>query len=127
MKRIRLYLLFPFLLLPVAELSASQQDYCAEGNGATVLFLIDRTSSFDDQDKNVFAQGVDTLFLVGFSTSGCVRASTLDAMQYGYVPFTVADACGDRDEAIQNANLHDLGAKYAEIITSDQVEALLPN
>ena len=69
---------------------------------------------------------VDTLFLVGFSTSGCVRASTLDAMQYGYVPFVVSDASGDRDDAIQNANLHDLGAKYAEIISSDEVEALLP-
>ncbi|MFN2099926.1 isochorismatase family protein [Altererythrobacter sp. MF3-039] len=80
-----------------------------------------------DLDRWLRDNAVDTLFLVGFSTSGCVRASTLDAMQYGYVPFTVADACGDRDEAIQNANLHDLGAKYAEIITSDQVEALLPN
>ncbi len=79
-----------------------------------------------DLDQWLKENAIDTLFLAGFSTSGCVRASTLDAMQYGYVPFAVADACGDRDEAIQNANLHDLGAKYAEIITSNQVEALLP-
>ena len=78
-----------------------------------------------DLDKWLKEKGADTLFLAGFSTSGCVRASTLDAMQYGYIPFTVADACGDRDEAIQNANLHDLGAKYAEIVTTGQVPALI--
>ena len=77
-------------------------------------------------DQWLKEQAVDTLFLAGFSTSGCVRASALDAMQYGYVPFAVSDACGDRDEAIQNANLHDLGAKYAEIVTSGDVAALLP-
>jgi hypothetical protein len=50
------------LLLPVQPSQASQQDYCAEGDATTVLLLIDRTSSFDEQDKNTFAHGIDTIF-----------------------------------------------------------------
>ena len=43
------------------------------------------------------AMGVDTVMIGGFSTSGCVRASALDALQNGFAPFVVADACADRD------------------------------
>lgn len=49
------------LMLPVAAM-ASQQDYCAEGDGKAIIFLVDRTSSFDEQDKLTFAEGVDALF-----------------------------------------------------------------
>ena len=41
---------------------AAQQDYCAQGDEKAVLFLIDRTSAFDEQDKKIFANGVNTLF-----------------------------------------------------------------
>ncbi|MFL0355792.1 isochorismatase family protein [Erythrobacter sp. GH1-10] len=68
---------------------------------------------------------VDTLFIGGFSTSGCVRASALDALQYGYVPFVVSDACADRNTDFHGQNLRDLGAKYAEIVMSEQVPAML--
>ena len=60
--------------------------------------------------------GVDTLVVAGFSTSGCVRASALDALQYGFAPFVVRDACADRHEAPHEANLFDLQAKYAEVV-----------
>ena len=62
------------------------------------------------------ARQVDTLVLCGFSTSGCVRASALDALQNGFAPFLVAEACGDRDARVQDANLFDLQAKYAEVV-----------
>ena len=68
---------------------------------------------------------IDTVYVCGFSTSGCVRASVLDAMQYGYIPLTVTDACGDRSVEIQSANLHDLQAKYSEMVTVDQVAGLI--
>lgn len=68
------------------------------------------------------AMRVDTVMLTGFSTSGCVRASTLDAMQHGFLPFVVRDACGDRDVRPHEANLFDLQAKYAEVIS--EAEAL---
>lgn len=63
------------------------------------------------------AQGIDTLFIAGLTTSGCVRASALDAMQNGFVPLVVREAVGDRDPAPHEANLFDLQAKYAEVIS----------
>ncbi len=71
------------------------------------------------------AMGCDTVMLAGFSTSGCVRASTLDALQHGFVPYVVRDACGDRDPAPHEANLFDLQAKYAEVVSEARAIALL--
>lgn len=68
------------------------------------------------------AEGIDTLLIAGYSTSGCVRASALDAMQYGFVPLVVREACADRHPAPHEANLFDLQAKYAEVIS--EAEAL---
>jgi maleamate amidohydrolase len=59
---------------------------------------------------------VDTLVIGGFSTSGCVRASALDALQHGFAPFVVREASGDRDPRPHEAALFDLQAKYAEVI-----------
>ena len=61
--------------------------------------------------------GVDTVLVTGLSTSGCVRASTLDALCHGFVPLVVEDACGDRDRRVHDANIFDLKSKYAEIVT----------
>lgn len=61
------------------------------------------------------ARGVDTVVLAGVSTSGCVRASATDAIQHGFHPIVVAEACGDRTEQIHRANLADLAAKYADV------------
>ena len=68
------------------------------------------------------ARGVDTVVVTGFSTSGCVRATTLDALQHGFSPFVVREACGERDARPQESNLFDLQAKYAEVI--DEKRAL---
>lgn len=62
------------------------------------------------------AMDVDTLLVTGFSTSGCVRASALDALQNGFIPFVVSDACADRHPGPHEANLFDLQAKYAEVV-----------
>ncbi|MFD6897220.1 isochorismatase family protein [Rhodococcus sp. NPDC060086] len=62
------------------------------------------------------ANGVDSVFIAGVSTSGCIRASATDAMQHGFIPKVVADACGDRNAAVHDANLFDLNAKYADVI-----------
>jgi maleamate amidohydrolase len=63
------------------------------------------------------ALGVDTCVVTGLSTSGCVRATALDALQHGFIPVVVRDACGDRDARVQEANLFDLRAKYADVIS----------
>jgi len=71
------------------------------------------------------AQGIDTLLITGLSTSGCVRATALDACQHGFLPFVVRDACGDRHPAPHDANLFDLQAKYAEVISEDEALTIL--
>jgi nicotinamidase-related amidase len=60
--------------------------------------------------------GVDTVLIAGVSTSGCVRASAVDACQHGFIPLVVRDAVGDRHSAPHEANLFDLQAKYAEVV-----------
>ena len=69
--------------------------------------------------------GIDTLLITGFSTSGCVRASALDALQNGFAPFVVRDGCADRGAAQHDANLFDLQAKYAEVVDEDQARRIL--
>lgn len=68
---------------------------------------------------------VDTLLVTGVTTSGCIRATALDAMQHGFAPFVVRDACGDRHQAPHEANLFDLQAKYAEVIGEADAIALV--
>lgn len=71
------------------------------------------------------AMRIDTLLVTGLSTSGCVRASALDALCHGFAPFVVRDCVGDRHPAVHEANLFDLQAKYADVIALDAAEAML--
>ncbi|MFW0786352.1 isochorismatase family protein [Gordonia sp. CPCC 206044] len=67
----------------------------------------------------------DTLLIGGLSTSGCVRATTLDAMQHGFIPIVVEDAVGDRDSSIHQSNLFDMQQKMAEVWPLDRVRSYL--
>jgi nicotinamidase-related amidase len=69
--------------------------------------------------------GVDTLLIGGVSTSGCVRATAVDACQHGFIPWVVRDAVGDRAQAPHEANLFDLQAKYAEVVSLEQAVQIL--
>lgn len=62
------------------------------------------------------AAGVDTLLISGASTSGCVRATAVDALQYGYRPVVPREAVGDRNPAAHEANLYDIDAKYGDVV-----------
>lgn len=66
-------------------------------------------------------QGIDTVILAGMSTSGCVRATCVDACSYGFIPIVVRDACGDRHPAPHEANLFDMNAKYADVVGEQDV------
>lgn len=68
---------------------------------------------------------IDTLIIGGVSTSGCVRASSLDACQYGFRPMVVREACGDRHSDPHEANLYDINAKYGDVITEDEANAYM--
>jgi len=62
------------------------------------------------------AMRADTVVITGVSTSGCVRATAVDAISHGFVPLVVEDAVGDRTPAIGEATLFDLRSKYAEVV-----------
>ena len=71
------------------------------------------------------ASDIDTLIITGLTTSGCVRATCVDAMSHGFAPIVVADACGDRHAAPHEANLFDMNAKYADVVDEPTVIAYL--
>lgn len=64
---------------------------------------------------------IDTLIICGVSTSGCVRATAVDAISSGFVPIVVREAVGDRDPRPHEASLFDLAAKYAEVWSEERV------
>jgi maleamate amidohydrolase len=66
--------------------------------------------------ESLKAKDIDTLIITGVTTSGCIRATCVDAMSYGFIPIVVADACGDRHAAPHEANLFDMNAKYADVV-----------
>ncbi|GAA3737738.1 isochorismatase family protein [Salinactinospora qingdaonensis] len=67
--------------------------------------------------------GVDSVVVTGVSTSGCVRATVVDAISLGLRPIVVSDAVGDRDPGPHEANLFDMRTKYADLRTSEQLLA----
>ncbi|WP_433655012.1 isochorismatase family protein [Nocardia sp. CA-128927] len=71
------------------------------------------------------AARIDTLVIVGLTTSGCVRASATDALQHGFRPLVVADACGDRAAPLHEASLLDLDIKYADVLSLAEALAVL--
>ena len=72
------------------------------------------------------AAGIDSVLLTGLTTSGCVRASCVDAMSHGFRTAVIADACGDRHTAPHQANLFDMNAKYADVVSeAEAIEFLL--
>lgn len=65
-------------------------------------------------------RGVQTLLVAGAVTSGCVRASVVDAMQYGFRPLVLSDCVGDRAIGPHEANLFDMAQKYAAVMPRDE-------
>ena len=68
---------------------------------------------------------MDTLIITGASTSGCVRATAVDALQYGFRPVVPREAVGDRNPDAHEANLYDVDAKYGDVVpVQDTVDYL---
>ncbi|EDU44368.1 N-carbamoylsarcosine amidase [Pyrenophora tritici-repentis] len=63
---------------------------------------------------------IDTLVICGVSTSGCVRATALDAMCLGFRPMVVGQACGDRSPAVHDASMFDMNAKMADVVSEEE-------
>ncbi len=69
------------------------------------------------------ARRIDTLFIAGCTTSGCIRASVLDANAHGFRPIVVTDCAGDRAPGPHEANLFDMGQKCADLMPFAEVAA----
>ena len=66
---------------------------------------------------------IDTLVIGGLTTSGCVRATCIDSISHGFVTLIANQACGDRADGPHQANLFDMSAKYADLVSTDDAVA----
>jgi maleamate amidohydrolase len=73
----------------------------------------------------LISQGVDTVVLCGATTSGCIRASAVDLLQYGYPTLVPRECVGDRAEEPHGANLVDIQAKYADVVSVEEALSYL--
>jgi nicotinamidase-related amidase len=69
--------------------------------------------------------GCDSVIVTGASTSGCVRATAVDALQHGYRVAVPREAVGDRNPAAHEANLYDIDTKYGDVVSLDDALAHL--
>jgi len=70
-------------------------------------------------------RGIDSLVVAGCTTSGCVRASVVDAMSHNFRTAVITDCVGDRALEPHAANLFDMGQKYADLLTAAEIMAVL--
>jgi len=71
----------------------------------------------------LITQGVDTVVLCGATTSGCIRATAIDLLQYGYPTLVPRECVGDRAQAPHDANMFDIQAKYADVVSLEEALA----
>jgi len=71
------------------------------------------------------AAGIDTAILIGCSTSGCIRATAIDAIQHGFRPIVPRECVGDRHDGPHEANLFDINAKYGDVVDKAEVLSYL--
>lgn len=66
-------------------------------------------------------KAVDTVVITGCTTSGCVRATVMDALAHGFRPIIPVEAVGDRAQEPHEANLFDIGSKYGDVVPTREV------
>ena len=113
-------------LLKLTEVSQGSQvvDDLAPGIGEYIVRKTQPSAFFGTSLASwLHARLVDTLLVTGCTTSGCIRASVVDAMSYNFRTVVVTDCVGDRAIAPHDANLFDMEQKYADLMTSEEVIA----
>ncbi|MDC0074635.1 isochorismatase family protein [Alphaproteobacteria bacterium] len=92
-------------------------------------YIIDKTEASCFQStgflKWLVNKNIDTIIIAGCTTSGCVRATAVDACAYNYIPFVISDCVGDRAIEPHEASLFDLEQKYSEVISSEELIKIL--
>jgi maleamate amidohydrolase len=71
------------------------------------------------------AMGCDTVIMAGCTTSGCIRASAIDAIQHGFRPIIVRECVGDRHDGPHESNLFDINAKYGDVVSKAEAISYL--
>jgi len=102
----------------VAELAPRQGELVVRKNVASAFFGTSLAAWLT-------YRGVHTLLVAGAVTSGCIRASVVDASQLCFVPLVIEDCVGDRAQGPHQANLFDMQQKYATVMKRDQALAAL--
>lgn len=96
-------------------------DRLGRRDGEPVLYKRGASAFFGTPLVSILlSHGVDTLLVAGATTSGCVRASVVDSVQYGFDTLVVRDCVADRARGPHDANLFDMEAKYASLVGSDE-------
>ena len=75
--------------------------------------------------STLVSRGVDTAVVVGCTTSGCVRATVMDALAHGFRPIVPEEAVGDRAQEPHDANLFDIDSKYGDVVPLAEALAYL--
>ena len=100
------------------DLQPGRDDIVVTKNYASAFFGTSLASTLT-------ARGIDTVLIAGVSTSGCVRASAVDAMQHGFRVLVPRECVADRHPGPHEANLFDINAKYGDVVHVDEALAYL--
>ena len=91
-------------------------------NDDLLLYKTQASAFFGTPLSGILASArCDMLIVAGCTTSGCVRASVVDSMQYGFPPFVVRECVADRSAAQHESNLIDMNSKYADVVSLDMM------
>lgn len=77
--------------------------------------------------SHLIQMGIDSLLICGTTTSGCVRATVIDAFSYNFQVAIVQEGTFDRGEVSHKVNLFDMNAKYADVISLEEAKNYLNN
>lgn len=99
-------------------LNIQKQDYILDKRQASVFHQT-------ELDSMLTYWGIDTVIVTGCTTSGCVRASVVDACSHGYYTIVPEEAVGDRSPEPHEANIFDMNAKYADVKDTTDVKDYL--
>lgn len=104
-------------------------EFCEEvepANGELVIVKQYASAFFGTSLASLLhTQGIDTVVMAGCSTSGCIRASAVDAVQHGFRTIVVRDCVGDRHPEPHNANLFDIDSKYGDVVSKEEAIAAI--
>jgi maleamate amidohydrolase len=100
----------------VPELAPTDGEYVVRKTQPSAFFGTNLTGWLTNR-------GVDTIVHTGCTTSGCVRASVIDGLSYNFRNVVAVDGVGDRALGPHEANLFDMGQKYADLMTCEEIAA----